>query len=144
LDGETNDTVTAEQTDAVSEDRLYIPYYFPAYPKATATIARTIQEAADTRHKTPLLSKDPKQTSIKAQNVMDPALKVRSALISLDKNDYWGSAWQETTHTDNVVVPPGRPERTPTVQLVIEPLAKASGSRVSKILEGSMEPPAAA
>jgi len=84
-------------------------------------------------------------------NLTDPALQVRSALVSLGQH-YWGSGWDEhqsnekasetaaSANLTNLVVPQGRAGADTSIQPQIVPLGRASGSRVSRILEGSMDP----
>ena len=71
---------------------------------------------------------------------------VRSSLVQLGK--YWGSGWENNATSSSsskkqVAVPIGRALRGEAdggkVPPAIVPLGRASGSRVSKILEGSME-----
>ena len=59
--------------------------------------------------------------------------------------DIWGSSWEEPNSKEAVQVPQGRTPsmggRSPTAAVAagpIIPLGRASGSRVSRILEGSM------
>jgi len=70
--------------------------------------------------------------------VKKPSSSVRSALVELGKQHLWGSGWDTTLP----LVKPGESSSTATeVNPQIVPLIKASGSRVSRILEGSMDMP---
>jgi hypothetical protein len=124
-------------------DRILLPSFFPAFPKVTGSIPRTVLEQVEelqARKVVPDASIIKKTRPVDAAATADPTLTVRSALVSLDKHDYWGSSWQQqSSDLEDVVVPPGRSEMG-AVQAQVVPLGRASGSRVSRIIEGSMEP----
>jgi hypothetical protein len=146
-----------------TESSLLVPFFFPAFPKSTVDMGRTIVESLnhdnDARERsrvvfssttTSTTTMTPRQTAATSK---DPTLSIRSALLAMDKNDYWGSSWQrqqQRDDVDSIHVPVGRIDAsnsaatttTSSSSQIIVPLGRASGSRVSKILEGSMEPSA--
>ncbi|GKZ00912.1 hypothetical protein MPSEU_001042700 [Mayamaea pseudoterrestris] len=135
------DNASSATDEAASEDRLFIPCFFPDYPKATSTMSRTVLEQVEEQlHKKEALAGASSGDSKPDQQLKtDPTLQVRSALVSLDRNEYWGSTWQQRLQ-DGVTVPAGRSDQPLVVEPLVVPLLKPSGTRISKILEGSMEP----
>ena len=148
----------------------FLPIFFPRYPKASDSMGRTVMDAdwvnnketrtfgtkRDKEDKDDDTSKKKNQSkSVSTDialpaNLTDPALQVRSALVSLGQH-YWGSGWDEHSSNEeaseaasanltNLVVPQGRTGTDTSIQPQIVPLGRASGSRVSRILEGSMDP----
>ncbi|KAL3934187.1 MAG: hypothetical protein SGBAC_010042 [Bacillariaceae sp.] len=61
--------------------------------------------------------------------------EVRSSLVQL--GSYWGSGWDGEPNT-KLAVPVGRVEAQPASSSIV-PLGRASGSRISRILEGSLD-----
>ena len=99
----------------------YIPNFFPPFPDSLQHNPRTIVETEDTT----------------ADNVDDPTA-VRSSLVELRHEVYWGGI------DEAPVILPGRSGGTTSAgsgppTTTINPLARASVNRVSKILEGSMD-----
>ncbi|GAX14742.1 hypothetical protein FisN_11Hh286 [Fistulifera solaris] len=107
---------TIQEPETV-EQSLYLPSYYPPLPRA-AQPARTVVVEA------PSAARD---SSASSANVPS----IRSSLVQLEDQE-WGSL-QEDGPTVTVGF-----EDVP-VQPQIVPLGRASGSRVSRILEGSME-----
>jgi hypothetical protein len=70
----------------------------------------------------------------------DGTVGVRSALIRLDKDQetYWG-ALPPSKPEPVLAVPSGRGEVEEMAQAAIVPIGRASGSRVARVLEGSLE-----
>jgi len=73
----------------------------------------------------------------------DDSQVVRSSLVQLGQY-YWGSGWDASTSATSrskLAVPMGRTanENPAAVGDPIVPMSRASGSRVSRILEGSMD-----
>lgn len=113
-----------ETSDSNEEPALFLPSYYPPMPRA------------ETNYRTVVVDSQPVQSreiSLKS----DPLL-VRSSLVQLDKHErteYWGAI------QSGPVVAAGMVEKDEVeqVQPQIIPLGRASGSRVSRILEGSMD-----
>ena len=113
---------TANESNAPKKPRpSYIPKFLPPYPESFQHATRTIVETEDTI----------------ASNA-DDATAIRSSLVDLRGSMYWG-AMDSVSATPAVL--PGRrstqAEEMPTA--TINPLARASVNRVSKILEGSLD-----
>jgi hypothetical protein len=97
------------------KQKLENPYasFFPPFPRATLG-GRTVVETD--------------------ANQDDSATEVRSALVNIGAFEYWG---EPTGNLPPIEVPLGRSEGDTSNSIV--PLGRASGSRVSRILEGSMD-----
>lgn len=113
-----------ENSTSEAKSALYLPSYYPPMPRAETNYRTVVVDAK------PIESN---QVSAK----LDPFL-VRSSLVQLDQEQrpqYWG------TIQSGPVVKAGwtEKEQAGQVQPQIVPLGRASGSRVSRILEGSME-----
>jgi hypothetical protein len=113
---------------AALERPEYIPNFLPPYPRAADSIARTIVEL--------------ESAPDKAKQTLEPSVKN----VSHDSS-YWGSTVASGNETQrDAHVPKGRSTTLPLassgpmVSQVVVPLGRASGSRVSRILEGSMDP----
>jgi len=125
----------------------YIPSFYPPFPSHLE--ARTVVDTTTTDGT--LVTTKPKKAKVantkaagtasndSATQQQHPTLSIRSALVQL--GPYWGSLSNSTSSDDDAVVPAGRPPAAaPAVASSIVPLARASGSLVSRILEGSMDP----
>lgn len=107
----------------------------------TTLATNTTTTTTTPQHQTPSTS-----AADEAQSIVDGSKLVRSSLVHMG-NYYWGSGWNTNTTSSDVdgrnslVVPLGRNSNeilgSPS-DLVI-PVGRASGSRVSRILEGSMD-----
>lgn len=138
--------IPAEQNDTA----LYVPSFYPSFPRPSDSLARTILDAEGP----PLVSAPQKpaasapKAKAAASSQTDPTLKVRSALVLLGQHaggTYWGSGWNvpenEKRQASELAVPVGRSEIQaggPAPQQIV-PLGRASGHPVSRILEGSMD-----
>ena len=130
-----------EETEAMDqddeeEDSLHMPIlpdFYPPLPRA-ADAPRTLRDSVVP----PVAERAPPAVSSSRPSAAVASLaSVRSALVA---NTYWGSYKDDDgTAEPPVKVPAGPTEAT--VQSHIVPLGRASGSRVSRILEGSMDVP---
>lgn len=115
---------TEATRETSADSALFLPSYYPPMPRA------------ETNYRTIVVDSPP----VESRGVhfkADPLL-VRSSLVQLDKHErpeYWGAI------QTGPIVEPGMSEKEEggQVQPQIVPLGRASGSRVSRILEGSME-----
>ena len=146
----------ASNIDSDGDTALYVPNFFPFFPKDSETVGRTILDTIETGidpsketkySPTRLRAKD--EDAPKSQ----PVVEVRSALINLGMRDsYWGSGWDRDDEEpiEQIAVPLGstatsaseseKGKNKSSVKPQIQPLSGPSLSRVSRILEGSMEP----
>ena len=116
----TDKTVNESNTPKKSKPS-YIPRFFPPYPESYQHATRTIVETEDT-----------------IANNADDATAIRSSLVDLRGSIYWGAI--DTISVSPSVLPgrkSAKTEEMPTA--IINPLARASVNRVSKILEGSLD-----
>ena len=105
----------------------YVPSFLPPFPDCGPG---RIIVADDT---TPLVPLMPASTASSTNDT----LGVRSSLVKMEQ-DYWGSGWDE--REPSIKVPLGRTKTEGTTPpTVVVPLVRASGSRISRILEGSMD-----
>jgi hypothetical protein len=136
----------------------FVPSFFPPFP--THQDSRLVVVAEQPQHAS-LLSSSTMTTSANSRATAADSTNqrpVRSALVKASQTTsttvHWGSSWadvDETGTNDALVVPLGRPlpagsgsastETNTAATASIVPLNRASGSRVSRILEGSMDPP---
>ena len=153
----------------------YIPTFYPRPPSKKVVIddRRTVVDSMDDRQQRLLeqqrtqeqqeqqvfaseaIGDDMEGTSMSLRNDMKNNLSggVRSSLIRLGSNNYWGSGWDKAsssaTSAPTLSVPMGRKVSGPstsggagarsTPDDPIIPMSRASGSRVSRVLEGSMD-----
>jgi hypothetical protein len=138
---------------------LYVPSFYPSFPRSSDSLARTILDAegppfvsapkttAASAPKAKAASSSSSSSSPQAGTATDPTLKVRSALVQLGQqagSTYWGSGWDvpasEKRQASELAVPVGRSAEAvgPAPQQIV-PLGRASGHPVSRILEGSMD-----
>mmetsp|Transcript_21140 Transcript_21140/g.29874 ORF Transcript_21140/g.29874 Transcript_21140/m.29874 type:complete len:518 (-) Transcript_21140:251-1804(-) len=136
----------------------YIPHFYPPFPQAkTSLLGRAIVDMdggdgiyakLNHRMKSSFLASHTGAVSVDgagSSNVDDTSvpLGVRSSLVKLgQEGGYWGSEWDtgsSTTKTDTLAVPFGRSRDSQPKRPAVEPLTKASGSRVSRIIEGSLD-----
>jgi len=93
----------------------YVASFMPSFPQSMQA-GRSIVEPA------PILAAP-------AEDITS----VRSSLVDLGQSSqYWGSGWDAS-------VPVGKPHDGASTSAVVAPLGRASNSRVSRILEGSMD-----
>jgi hypothetical protein len=149
----------------------YVPSFFPPFPthqdsRLVVVVAEQQQQQQQQRASSHLTSMS-MTTENRRQEDSTNQRPVRSALVKAAQTTtsttvHWGSSWADAeddaaaaatgTTSDALVVPLGRPvgataaggsstETTTVTTASIVPLNRASGSRVSRILEGSMDPP---
>jgi len=133
----------------------YIPHFYPAFPQTkTSLLGRTIIDAKlnqNTSKTQPSSFASHLEAGSKmrgnpsnSSDATSTPLGVRSSLVKLGQDGgYWGSEWDKNAATaskttDTLAVPFGR-GRDAQPRPAVEPLTKASGSRVSRILEGSLD-----
>ena len=112
----------------INKIRLHIPSFYPAPPLLkSSTAAQQGRTVIDTSSLPPRVNES-----------VESSKSVRSSLVQL--GSYWGSGWDAPDVDTSRAVPLGRNSSNegPSSDLVI-PLVRASGSRVSRILEGSMD-----
>ena len=123
---------TMDHHDPASISHLLPPFY-PPLPRTLDTHRRTVTDSE---------TKPAAEASEKSDyrpGANDASSKsVRSALVQLGQQHYWGSGWDDDPEPALEVPPGGGTPGEVTPQIV--PLGRASGSRVSRILEGSMDP----
>jgi Bromodomain associated len=135
-----------------------LPTFYPPFPSKHMDDQRVVFAEGTAAAKmdattTPLHSWTAKATETAAEREAHPPtrLRVRTALLgsrtgvhrgggdgpadSTRAPSYWGAVSADR------VVPAGRPAMDASAAPSIVPIGRASGSRVSRILEGSMEPP---
>jgi hypothetical protein len=110
---------SATNVDSTRPRPSYIPKFFPPYPDSSQQMVRSIVETVDTV----------------APNTDEPSA-VRSSLVDLQDGLHWGALDADVA---TPVVQPGLKDDSGIPTATINPLARASVSRVSKILEGSMD-----
>jgi Bromodomain associated len=125
-----------------------LPTFYPPFPTHHPDDTRVLLTEAAAH-----IVASPRHTWNAQPAATDPAadarpptrLQVRSALLGRrtdggDATNAPPSFWGDLSSSDRVV-PVGRPAVDATTAPSIVPIGRASGSRVSRILEGSMEPP---
>lgn len=149
-DGE-NDTDAEKKTSRSVNTADYVPSFYPSFPKPSDSMGRTIVDLEEEEEsedailaKSKAAKEAAKEKELERELRSDPALKVRSALVHLGQQDsYWGSGWEAEPGPKQpkkkLAVPQGRVSGDDGAQPPIMPLGRASGSRVSRILEGSMD-----
>jgi hypothetical protein len=113
-------TTAAANVDSPKPRPSHIPKFLPPYPDSSQQMVRSIVETVDTV----------------APSTDEPSA-VRSSLVDLRDGVYWGALDAAAAATP--VVQPGLKDDSGIPTATINPLARASVSRVSKILEGSMD-----
>mmetsp|Transcript_25153 Transcript_25153/g.25508 ORF Transcript_25153/g.25508 Transcript_25153/m.25508 type:complete len:248 (+) Transcript_25153:85-828(+) len=153
-----NRTNIENNPSAMSDEFLYIPSFYPRPPSTKVLLdeRRTVVDDQQQR----ILQQQRQQQQQQEQQVstskdlpksladQDSSQGVRSSLVRMDQNNYWGSGWDQTS---TLAVPMGRRMNavggntnlsggaTAAAEVPIIPLNRASGSTVSRILEGSMD-----
>ena len=107
---------------------------------------RLLQQRQQQQHEQQISANDGSPASLADLN---SSQGVRSSLARTNQNYYWGSGWDQAS---KLAVPMGRRTNangsgntnvsggaTSTAEVPIIPVNRASGSRVSRILEGSMD-----
>jgi hypothetical protein len=131
---EENENETKDnEKQAERKTKLRIPSFYPAPPiikSSTSLQGRTIVDTLP---------------ATREERGEEGSRAVRSSLVHL--GSYWGSGWDDPNNSKNsaaatsMAVPLGRsdPGEQPLSTTLVVPLGRASGSRVSRILEGSMD-----
>mmetsp|Transcript_33661 Transcript_33661/g.79387 ORF Transcript_33661/g.79387 Transcript_33661/m.79387 type:complete len:571 (-) Transcript_33661:69-1781(-) len=150
--------------DTIPEEFMYIPSFYPRPPSTQVVVddRRTVVDAMDEEEERALqqaLTQQQQEQQISGATIAaDPAgalrdtidiessQGVRTSLVRLG-NSYWGSGWDRASSmASTIAVPMGRKVNGPTsaggtavLEDPIVPMGRASGSRVSRVLEGSMD-----
>jgi len=153
----------------VEEEFLYVPTFYPRPPSTKVVVddRRTVVDGMDDRQQRLLQqqrTQEQQEQQVFASNeslagvstpLRDASSRgIQSSLIRLGSNGYWGSGWDKASSSSSssakaLAVPMGRKVvassasvgpggRTATDDPII-PMSRASGSRVSRVLEGSMD-----
>ena len=116
---------------AEAKTQLYVPPFYPPPPVIKTAASQEGRRVVDI----------PPAPRIEREEA--GSRTVRSSLVQL--GSYWGSGWDDPSNNNktdkNLAVPLGRSdpsEQQGTTSLVV-PVRSASGSRVSRILEGSLD-----
>jgi hypothetical protein len=113
----------------------FLPTFYPPLPnvsKSRAVLDISSARGTNGPHDSSIFAKGP-DSSIQASSP-----SIRSTLVGL--GEYWGSRSEDDASLQQVRVLPGRSTVPVTVGAPsIVPLGRASGSRVSRILEGSAD-----
>jgi hypothetical protein len=151
---------TNVEDDAISDKFLYVPSFYPR-PPSTKVVVDERRTVVDDQQQRLLQQQQRQQQQQQEQQVstnnndhptsiadIDSSLGVRSSLVRMGQNSYWGSGWEQAS---TMAVPMGRRTNegggninvpggaTAIAEVPIIPMNRASGSRVSRILEGSMD-----
>ena len=151
---------TYVEDDAISDKFLYVPSFYPR-PPSTKVVVDERRTVVDDQQQRLLQQQRQQQQQQQEQQVstnnndpptsiadIDSSLGVRSSLVRMGQNSYWGSGWEQAS---TMAVPMGRRTNdgsgntnvpggaTAIAEVPIIPMNRASGSRVSRILEGSMD-----
>jgi len=146
-----------DDSDSILDDYLYVPSFYPRPPCMKTMSAerrividdqqqRLLQQRQQQQHEQQISANDGSPASLADLN---SSQGVRSSLARTNQNYYWGSGWDQAS---KLAVPMGRRTNangsgntnvsggaTSTAEVPIIPVNRASGSRVSRILEGSMD-----
>ncbi len=148
---------------------LYVPTFYPRPPSTKAVVddRRTVVDGMDDREQRLLQqqrTQEQQEQQVFASNeslesvstpLRDASSRgIQSSLIRLGTNGYWGSGWDKASSSSSssakaLAVPMGRkvvassasggPGGRAAPDDPIIPMSRASGSRVSRVLEGSMD-----
>lgn len=124
---------------------MYVPTFYPPFPVHQDGRVAVVEENSVPSSLSESMIPSSSLQSAGTEDTVDLSRSVRSALVSTFKNtnasSYWGSSWATTkTKGESIHVPAGRPSAMEAASASIVPITRASGSRVSRILEGSMDP----
>lgn len=122
-----NHSIVTKDNDNNSKLRpTFVPNFLPSYPESSR-MGRSVVDV------------DAANDSKRGED--DYILGVRSSLVDLGQHQYWGTGWDSDKKDDQApAVPMGRlAAGNSGGSAVVVPLGRASGSRVSRILEGSMD-----
>ncbi|CAJ1960091.1 unnamed protein product [Cylindrotheca closterium] len=118
-----------ESKEAVEEKPDSHPHVPSFYPQPPSFIGNGQEGSIK------VLDVDPTAEGPASEDKAEYSHQVRSSLVQL--GSYWGSGWDGEPNT-KLAVPVGRVEAQPMSSSIV-PLGRASGSRVSRILEGSLD-----
>lgn len=158
-------TTSGEPDDYMPEEFLYVPAFYPRPPSTKVVVddRRTVVDGVDEQQERllqqqrtqeqqeqqisgPSAVDSAESTSLRNAMNMDSFEGVRTSLVRLG-GSYWGSGWDRSSSSAaTIAVPMGRKVGGPTSaggaaapDDPIVPMSRASGSRVSRVLEGSMD-----
>ena len=140
------------------EKFLYVPTFYPKPPSTKVVVddRRTVVDGMDDRQQRLLQqqrTQEQQEQQVFSSNeslegVSTPLRDVssrgiQSSLIRLGTSSYWGSGWDGSSSAQALAVPMGRKVAPASgggkSDDPIIPMSRASGSRVSRVLEGSMD-----
>lgn len=152
---------SSNPSEEEEEEFLYVPSFYPRPPSTKVVVddRRTVVDGKNERQQR-LLQQQRTQEQQEQQvfasgeslEGMSTTLRdassrgIQSSLIRLGTNGYWGSGWDKASSANRLAVPMGRKIVAPSApggkiapEDPIVPMSRASGSRVSRVLEGSMD-----
>lgn len=141
-DGETTgDKKDFESKGSSEQSKLppNVPSFYPPPPSTISTSAgkRNVREESRKVMDMYTNGKIPLEQQSEDKTLVEGSREVRSSLVQLGSS-YWGSGWDASSTVPKLAVPLGRREGGEQESTIV-PLGRASGSRVSRILEGSMD-----
>ncbi|KAL3913381.1 MAG: hypothetical protein SGARI_000686 [Bacillariaceae sp.] len=145
-----DDTATGKHDGHDSKmpaDFSYVPAFYPLPPSTKEVVerGRTVVDLQEQQQK--MMLQNDVYGSTKSvtpdKDDLEDSQVVRSSLVNMGQS-YWGSGWDNNNSTAAAVaaaVPAGRPKEALNEQpeYQIRPVDKPSGTRVTRILEGSMD-----
>ncbi|KAG7362204.1 hypothetical protein IV203_025870 [Nitzschia inconspicua] len=151
------DTGAEEEADdaapTMPTEFAFVPSFYPLPPstKEVVDLGRTVVDLQEEQQKLLLQQQQNIYPAASSSAVTvvghEESQEVRSSLVHLGQF-YWGSGWDATNTSDGVrkevIVPMGRPPSagegaSARPEEPITPMSRASQSRVSRILEGSLD-----
>mmetsp|Transcript_20594 Transcript_20594/g.50573 ORF Transcript_20594/g.50573 Transcript_20594/m.50573 type:complete len:415 (+) Transcript_20594:65-1309(+) len=125
-ENEPKEEETKETTEEEPDSHPHVPSFYPQPPSFIGSGPEGSIKVLDV---------DAIAEGSAPEDKVEYSHQVRSSLVQL--GSYWGSGWDAEPNT-KLAVPVGRVEAQPVSSSIV-PLGRASGSRVSRILEGSLD-----
>eukprot|EP00980_Cylindrotheca_fusiformis_P029644 scaffold23642_cov117-Cylindrotheca_fusiformis.AAC.2 len=132
-----NETIPATEESEAQVGHPHVPLFYPKPPPLKTSIEEETRKVLDIDDIAKQQQQQQQQVGGKAAATADGSHGVRSSLVQL--GSYWGSGWDADSAKTKLVVPLGRREQNVETTRPVIPLGRASGSRVSRILEGSLD-----
>lgn len=138
VDKEEEETAPAMGDTEAQGSQPHVPVFYPQPPSLKVSNAEETRKVLDIDAIAEQQHQQHQHVEGKSPVTADDSHGVRSSLVQL--GSYWGSGWDTETANTQLVVPLGRrDQQQQTEARPIIPLGRASGSRVSRILEGSLD-----
>jgi hypothetical protein len=152
----TEEAAQAKRADDPTESQMppdfsYVPTFYPPPPSTKEVVerGRTVVDLQYEQQKlllqqqkdfyNPAAAAAASSSTVTPDRDLEDSHVVRSSLVNMGQF-YWGSGWDSNTTAAVAAVPMGRPPSAPTEPTYeIRPMDKPSGTRVTRILEGSMD-----